>query len=142
MADKEAKVTLRGDLPAEAPAAKTEAAAEMPLASAAVASPPYKDFDIGGRKLRARWLNAAERMRVFRYIGAENAANQAYLSYCLVLATISHIDGQPETMPTSWREFEAVAQRIGDEAYEAVEGWVMEYGKERNAKSTIANAKN
>jgi hypothetical protein len=76
--------------------------------------------DSRGRVISIGTLNALEKLRMFEVVGAENAANQAYLGYATLAFLVNAIDGVPVARPTAKRELEALVARLDDDGLNAV----------------------
>jgi hypothetical protein len=76
--------------------------------------------DALGRVIRVRRLGPVDRMRLFRLLGSEDSGNSAYLSYALMAASVTAIDGEAFGAPASRKEIEALIQRLDDEGLAAI----------------------
>ena len=70
--------------------------------------------------VKSRMRYALEKLRMFEVVGAENAANQAYLGYATLAFLVNAIDGVPVARPTGKRELEALVARLDDDGLNAV----------------------
>lgn len=76
--------------------------------------------DHAGRKLQLRRLGVVEQMRLFKALGPELSANEAYMRGAMIGAAVAMIDGVPVPFPTNEATLEAVLERIGLGAMPAI----------------------
>jgi len=76
--------------------------------------------DTRGRTITVRKLNALDRMRIFEMLGGTLSDNMQYVSYAMVAACVTDIDGVKEPFPNNKRQIEAMVSTLGDEGIEAV----------------------
>lgn len=74
---------------------------------------PDEDFfvDAKGRRIVMRTLSILDQMRLLRLLGGENGP---YYTFCMRLARVASIDGDPIPVPQKAITFEHLAQRLGD----------------------------
>lgn len=136
--------------PAAAPpvvvaSAPAPAPVETPVQSVVnAAAKVLKAVDGRGRAFTIRRPSSLERMRILRAIGGELAANEPYLGYCMLAASVRELDGERLAIPATSKEFEALIDRLGDEGIEAVAKAFKAAQDEAEAAETdtLAAAKN
>lgn len=77
------------------------------------------ETDARGRKIAVRKLNPLDRMRLFEIVGADNSRNASYLSYAIILASVTAIDGIAQAFPASKLKLEAIASLLDDDGMDA-----------------------
>ena len=82
--------------------------------------------DAGGRVLSIRRLDALDRLRLFKALGAELSLNAPYLGVALLACSVTEIDGVPVPPPRTEAQLEALVKKLGDDglavASQALEG--------------------
>lgn len=73
--------------------------------------------DSRGRTIVLRELTVLDQMRLLRMLGGENSP---YFSFCMRLARVASIDGDPIAIPQKAVTFEHLAQRLGEEGVTAL----------------------
>ncbi|MDR3473338.1 MAG: hypothetical protein P4M09_16890 [Devosia sp.] len=76
--------------------------------------------DAKGRVLVVKKMAPLQRMRLLKAVGSENANNAPYLGYAALAASVSEIDGEAVTFPTTEAQVEFLVQRLGDEGLDAI----------------------
>lgn len=76
--------------------------------------------DAKGRVLTLRKIGVVEQLRMLRAIGPDQSANYNYVHLVECIIMVSEIDGVPLPAPTSERQIDANAQRLGDDGVAAV----------------------
>lgn len=82
------------------------------LIAAAAREIPATDAD--GRVLAIRRMDALDRLRLFKALGAELSLNTPYLGMALLAASVTTIDGVPVPPPVTEEQLEALVRRLGD----------------------------
>src|SRR5690348_4688142 len=86
----------------------------------ASANAEHETTDIRGRKIKYRKLNALDRLRLFRAIGADDSSNAPFVGMALMAASCTEIDGVPLPFPTRPSEIEAAVGRLDDDGINAI----------------------
>jgi hypothetical protein len=76
--------------------------------------------DAGGRVLTLRRLDALDRLRLFKALGATLSMNAPYLGMALLASAVTEIDGVPVPAPVTEEQVEALVRRLGDAGIAAV----------------------
>lgn len=84
------------------------------------AASPLTAVVADGRKLTLRRMNVLDRLRLFKAVGAELAANDAYLGIAWLASAVTAIDDIPIPAPANEQQIEALVLRLGDDGIEAV----------------------
>ena len=87
---------------------------------AALAAHAWQVPDGTGRTLTLRRLDALDRLRLFKALGAELSLNAPYLGMALLAASVTEIDGLPVPPPITEDQLEALVRRLGDAGIAAV----------------------
>jgi hypothetical protein len=87
---------------------------------AALAAHAWQVPDGNGRSLTLRRLDALDRLRLFKALGAELSLNAPYLGMALLAASVTEIDGLPVPPPVTEEQLEALVRRLGDTGIAAV----------------------
>ncbi|HTR17159.1 MAG TPA: hypothetical protein VMI52_09020 [Acetobacteraceae bacterium] len=90
------------------------------IVAAAAATVTVTDRD--GRSLVVRKLNALDRLRLFKAVGAVLAENEPYLGMAMLAASVCSIDAVPVPFPGNEAQVEALVSRLGDAGIAAVAG--------------------
>lgn len=99
--------------------------------------------DAMGRRLRVKKPNPYQRMRLFRIIGSTDATNDPYMGYAALAISVTEIDGEAVTFPSTQLQIEALVQRLDDAGMEAVAGYFLKIGEaEKAEQEVLAEAKN
>jgi hypothetical protein len=80
----------------------------------AAATAEFQVADGGGRTLTLRRLDALDRLRLFKALGAELSLNTPYLGMALLACSVTAIDGVPVPPPVTEDHLEALVRRLGD----------------------------
>jgi hypothetical protein len=84
------------------------------------AKKPVYVTDSKGRKLTLRKLPFLEEFRILEAVGPELSGNTVYMNMLNFLLLVGEIDGVTVEIPRSKREVEALIQRAGREAFQAI----------------------
>jgi hypothetical protein len=84
------------------------------------ASTEIEVVDAAGRHILVRNLNALDKPRMFKAVGAELAQNTPYLGMAMLAWSVTAIDSVPVPLPTSEAQIEALVSRLGDDGLDAV----------------------
>ena len=112
-----------------------EAGADSPQAE-----DPQSVTDSTGRHIELRKPSILQQYNVLLAVGAEAAANQAYMSVVTPLLYVRAIDGDPIAFPTTKRQLDALIQRLDEPGVAAVMQWFE--GELQRAAASGASAKN
>jgi hypothetical protein len=77
-------------------------------------------IDAAGRTLTFRRLDALDRLRLFKALGAELSLNAPYLGMALLVCSVTAIDDVPVPPPVTEEQLESLARRLGDEGIAAI----------------------
>jgi hypothetical protein len=94
--------------------------------------------DKAGRRLTLRKFGVLETLRLFKGLGPELSANNAYIVLASFAGSVAMIDDIPMTFPASELGVEALIERLGDDGMEAV----MAETKPAAVETVVANAGN
>ena len=86
----------------------------------AEAAAPFAAVAADGRRLTLRRMNVLDRLRLFKAVGGELAANEAYLGVAFLACAVSAIDDVPVPVPANEAQVEALVGRLGDAGIAAV----------------------
>ena len=97
--------------------------------------------DSTGRRLGLRRVPFLEEFRIVEAVGAERAANQAYMGMLQPLLFIAEIDGDQLDFPRTHAQIEALIQRAGHEGFvAAIEGMTEHFAADqKELESKIKN---
>lgn len=109
-----------------------------PSIAAAAAPSPLSVRDSRGRTIGLRELTVLDQMRLLRRLGGENSP---FFSFCMRLARVASIDGDPVQIPETDLRFEALAQRLGEEGVTALVVHEMSGGADDETEDSPAAAK-
>jgi hypothetical protein len=73
-----------------------------------------------GRKIELRRIGVLEQLRLFKALGPDLSENRAYFGLARIAAAIAMIDGVPVPFPANEGAIEAILDRLGDSAVEAI----------------------
>lgn len=85
----------------------------------AAAASDVQTVTAGAMILGLKKPNVLQQYRVVEMVG-DSAKNQVYMAMIMPLFWIVQIDGEPQLMPSTKRELEALIQRLGDAGIEAL----------------------
>jgi hypothetical protein len=88
--------------------------------------------DAAGRRVAVRTLNALDKLRLFKAVGADLAQNAPYLGMAMLAWSVTMIDGVPAPSPTTEAQVEALVARLGDDGLDAI-ATVFEAAPERES---------
>ncbi|WP_210245075.1 hypothetical protein [Methylobacterium haplocladii] len=97
-----------------APAVQTP----TPSQTIVAAAPSKKVAEIelsSGRTFTVRKLGPLDRMLASKAIGSEHVVNALYANYAMIACSVTAIDRQPVSMPSSQSQIEALVFRIGED---------------------------
>jgi hypothetical protein len=94
--------------------------------------------DKAGRKLTLRKFGVLETLRLFKALGPELSANNAYIGVASFAGSVAMIDDVPMPLPANELAVEALIERLGDDGMEAV----MAADKPASMKDVVADAGN
>jgi hypothetical protein len=94
--------------------------------------------DKAGRKLTLRKFGVLETLRLFKALGPELSANNAYIGVASYAGSVAMIDDIPIPYPVSEASLEALIERLGEDGMEAV----MAAAKPVAIEAVIADAGN
>jgi hypothetical protein len=77
--------------------------------------------DKAGRKIALRRVGVVEQLRLYKALGGELSANDAYMEMAFIAASVSMIDDVPVPFPASEAALEAVLERLGRDGLAAVD---------------------
>jgi H2-forming N5,N10-methylenetetrahydromethanopterin dehydrogenase-like enzyme len=86
----------------------------------AEAARTYSAVDASGRRVSCRRLDALDRLRLFKALGAELSLNAPYLGMALLACSVTAIDDVPVPPPVTEEQLEALVRRLGDDGISAV----------------------
>lgn len=121
---------------------RTSAAPAKDAPTAKYAAGNIEVTDARGRVIVVKKLNALDKMRLSRLVGADGAINQAYFGYALLAASVVSIDGDPEPFPKSIQAVEAMVSQLDDDGLDAIGGAVGELNGGGTMAEDLAAAKN
>jgi hypothetical protein len=122
-------------------------------AAAAASTTPTQQFvadangivrtkDERGRSIGVKKLSPLDRMRLFKALGGQLSANEVYMGYAALAASVTEIDGEPVAPPITERQLEAMVSRLGDEGLNAVGAAVKSYFGVVDEDEVAGTAKN
>lgn len=76
--------------------------------------------DAEGRQLQLRRMDALDKLRLFKAVGAQLAQNPPYLGMAMLACSVTAIDGVPVPAPGNEQQVEALVSRLGDAGIAAV----------------------
>jgi hypothetical protein len=76
--------------------------------------------DVLGRVIKYRRLQALDRLRLFKAVGAQNASNAPYVGMAILAASVTSVDEWVAPFPTRESEVEMLVQRLGDAGIDAI----------------------
>jgi len=79
--------------------------------------------DKAGRRLTLRKFGVLETLRLFKALGPELSANNAYIGVASFAGSVAMIDDIPLPLPASEAAVEALIERLGDDGMQAVMAW-------------------
>lgn len=103
--------------PAAAPGAEV---AKKPAPPTIDANGIARIKDSTGRMIGVRKLSPLDKMRLFSVVGPQNANNGQYMGFAVLAASVTEIDGTPESFPMALRQLEAMIAQLDDPGTEAV----------------------
>lgn len=77
-------------------------------------------YDAKGRAYGIRTLTALDKFRLKRVLGGDDAMNMAMYMDVLAVCSCASIDGEPEQIPATVRQIEALIAQLGDDGMLAV----------------------
>lgn len=119
---------------------RTTAAAQAPAAKPAGGN--IEVTDKRGRAIVVKRLNALDKMRLSRLVGAEGSVNQAYFGYAMMAASVVSIDGDPEPFPQSLLAIESMVSQLDDDGMDAVSDAFVQLNGGGTLAEDVASAKN
>jgi len=94
--------------------------------------------DKAGRRLTLRKFGVLETLRLFKGLGPELSANNAYIVVASFAGSVAMIDDIPMPFPANELGVEALIERLGDDGMEAV----MAAAKPAAVEAVVADAGN
>jgi hypothetical protein len=82
--------------------------------------------DSRGRKITLKKPNVLAQYDLIEALG-ETAKNDVYVAMALPLIYVTHIDGDPDNVPTTKLQVRALIQRLGEDGVNAVMAGVQEH---------------
>jgi H2-forming N5,N10-methylenetetrahydromethanopterin dehydrogenase-like enzyme len=80
----------------------------------------YTAVEASGRRVTFRRLDALDRLRLFKALGAELSLNAPYLGMALLACSVTAIDDVPVPQPITEEQLESLVRRLGDDGMAAV----------------------
>ncbi len=127
MTDKPPKVTIHENTPTQQALAKAAATFEV--------------VDARGRRFTLRKPTVLSQYRLIEAL-QESAENRVYMGMVLPLIYVTAINGEPESVPFTKIQVEALIQRLDEDGINAVMAGVQEHFGAQNAQEDQTTAKN
>lgn len=117
-----AKVTIKASTPSE------EVVQRAALSSV---------IESAGKSIHLKKPGILAQYRVVDIVGAQSAKNEVYMAMVMPILWVTHIDGEEVPPPLNRMELEALIQRLGEDAVNAVVTHVMDHATAQGSDDAV-----